>query len=317
MEGEGNLKIKVSMPYQELDGEIKLKEIGIDDIMVQSHSIISIDGSTSETGVAILRESDGALCYSICFEREKSNGETPVQYKVRLKRAVKSIVERNRLITKIFYEEPFVGHITSVANLMMLRTFVEEMIFENEPRFDYITHREINNLRWKRLFLQPTKVPSGTENQKAAIKEKLLSFLPFLKDVTQDEIDAIAMGFVACLHIKEGTEEDLESKKKQRPFKYNIRFIGAHEDEGMLDIFSSVYDGPARLLENGLSLTEVKGTANFDRHVYQTMGPEDKVIVVKFNSDKHGHLILKHRIGELASTYPYLYAVIWRKTRKY
>ena len=144
--------------------------------MVQSHSILSIDGSTSKTGVGILRESDGALCYSLCFEREKDDGETPVQYKVRLKRAIKSIMEKNTLITKIFYEEPFVGHITSVANLMMLRTFVEEMIFENEPQFDYVKHKEINNLRWKKLFLAPTKVPSGTDNQKAAIKEKLLSF---------------------------------------------------------------------------------------------------------------------------------------------
>lgn len=310
------MKIKARMPYQELDGSIRIKDINVEDIMVQSHSILSIDGSTSKTGVGILRESDGALCYSLCFEREKDDGETPVQYKVRLKRAIKSIMERNTLITKIFYEEPFVGHITSVANLMMLRTFVEEMIFENEPQFDYIKHKEINNLRWKKLFLAPTKVPSGTDNQKAAIKEKLLSFLPFLKDVTQDEIDAIAMGFVACVHIKDGTEDELQSKKRVHPFKYNIRFIGADEDEGMLDMFSNVYDGPSYLLENGLLLTDIKGTANFDKHVYQSMGTDDKVIIVKFDSDKHGHLILKHRIGHLASTYPYLYAIIWRKTRK-
>ena len=310
------MKIKARMPYQELDGSIRIKDINVEDIMVQSHSILSIDGSTSKTGVGILRESDGALCYSLCFEREKDDGETPVQYKVRLKRAIKSIMEKNTLITKIFYEEPFVGHITSVANLMMLRTFVEEMIFENEPQFDYVKHKEINNLRWKKLFLAPTKVPSGTDNQKAAIKEKLLSFLPFLKDVTQDEIDAIAMGFVACVHIKDGTEDELQSKKRVHPFKYNIRFIGADEDEGMLDMFSNVYDGPSYLLENGLLLTDIKGTANFDKHVYQSMGTEDKVIIVKFDSDKHGHLTLKHRIGHLASTYPYLYAIIWRKTRK-
>ena len=310
------MKIKVRMPYQELNGTIKIKDINIEDIMVQSHSIISIDGSTSVTGVGILREHDGALCYSLCFEREKDSGETPVQYKVRLKRAIKSIMERNTLITKVFYEEPFVGHITSVANLMMLRTFVEEMVFENEPQFDYVTHKEINNLRWKKLFLDPIKVPSGTENQKAAIREKLLSFLPFLSEATQDEIDAISMGFVACVRIKDGTEDTLESKKKIHAFQYNIRFIGADEDEGMLDIFSSVYDGPSYLLENGLMLTEVKGTANFDKHVYQSMGADDKVIIVKFNSDKHGHLILKHRIGHIASTYSYLYAVIWRKTRK-
>ena len=65
------------------------------------------------------------------------------------------------------------------------------------------------------------------------------------------------MGFVACLH-KRRYRGRFKVEEKQRPFKYNIKFIGAHEDEGMLDIFSSVYDGPARLLENGLSLTEVK-----------------------------------------------------------
>lgn len=282
--------------------------------MVTDKSILSIDGSTTNTGMSILRESDGCLFYTLLFTREKE--ETPVQYKVRLKREVKRILDRNTLINKVFYEEAFVGHITSVANLMMLRTFVEEIVVENEPNFNYLKHAEINNQKWKRLFLSPDKVPSGTENQKKAVRDKMLGYLPMLDKITQDEIDALAMGFVAVNHIKEGCEEDLESKKRVHPFQYNTRFIGANDDEGMLDVIADVYDGPTSILENGIMLTSIKGTSNFDKHVYSNMGNEDKLIIVKFNSDHHGNIILKSRIGHLASSYDYIYAVIWRKRRK-
>ena len=64
------------------------KEIGfiekkVEDIMITFPAIMAIDGSTTRTGVTILRKSDGAIAVSIAFERE--NNEKPVQYKVRLK----------------------------------------------------------------------------------------------------------------------------------------------------------------------------------------------------------------------------------------
>lgn len=284
--------------------------------MVPNNAIMSIDGSTSTTGVSIILKDNIALSYILEFVREKNNNETPVQFKVRMKREIEAILKRNRLINEVIYEEPFVGHITSVANLMMLRTFVEEIIVEQEPYYDYINHYEVNNQRWKKLFLDPEKVPSGTQNQEAIVKAKLLTYYPFMDKLSQDAIDATAMGVVAAMHSKSGLTDELMTKKKQRPFQYEMAFIGANEDEGMLNDFMEIYSGPSRILENGITLTEIKGKTNFDQHIYQNMGQDDKVLIVKFNSNHHGNIILQHRIGNLAATFEYIYAVIWRRNRK-
>lgn len=297
------------------DGGYILEDVPLDRVQLTESAIIQIDGSTSNTGLAILREKDGALFYSCQFTREKSKGETPVQYKVRLKKQVQEILAQNMTISKIYYEEPFVGYTTAAPNLFMLRTFVEELIVENEPQFDYIYHTDVNNKRWKRLFLAPDKCPSNTEAEKQAVYRKLATFLPFVCELSQDEVDAIALGFVACTSLKNGTEQELETKKV-RPFKYNIQFIGADSDDEMCLEFQNVYTGPQYLLDEGINFSEIKGTADFDKHVYKAMGQYDKVLVIKFDSHRHANLILQYKIGNLAAQYEYLYAIVWRKTRK-
>lgn len=309
------MKSIIRQPDRDLNGNIILTTKEIENVKVSDVCVMSIDGSTTNTGIAILREQDGALIYSCAFSREKKD-ETPVQYKVRLKRAVHQILMNNTLIETIYYEEPFIGYASAAPNLMMLRTFVEEIIVENEPILNYIKHSEINNKKWKKLFLAPDKCPTGTEAEKVAVRKKLEGYMPFLKEVTQDEIDAISMGFIATVQIRNGLADDLESKKKPRPFMYNVRFIGADEDDNMLMEFPDVYDGPGQLLENGMSLTVCKGTEDFDKHIYKAMGNEDKVLIIKFDSNKHGNLILQYKIGHLASTYEYIYAIVWRKSRK-
>ena len=307
--------MKVSVKAVDMkDGKIILRETELDRVLVGYRCVMSIDGSTTSTGITIHREQDGALVYTACFTRDAE--ETPVQYKVRLKRAVYSILERNRNIETVFYEEPFIGYATAAANLLMLRTFVEELTVEHEDVLGYLKFHEINNKRWKKLFLAPDKCPSNSELEKEMVKKKLVRYLPFMKDVTQDEIDATAMGWVACTQIRKGLEEELRSKKKARAFKYNIKFIGAEDDEFMINELLNVYDGPKSLLENGVVLKEVPPRAGFDKAVYEEMGEDDKVLIMKFSSDKHGNIILQHRIGHLAATYPYLYGVVWRKYRK-
>ena len=145
------MKFIVRQPQQLQSGEIVLKEINLIDIQVQFYSVLCIDGSTSNTGLSIMRESDGALLYLLRAERE--GDESPVRYKIRLKRTVEEILRRNRYISQIIYEEPVVANIASVKNLFMLRTFAEEIIIENEPEFDTIKHIEISNMRWKRIVL--------------------------------------------------------------------------------------------------------------------------------------------------------------------
>ncbi|MBO5388638.1 MAG: hypothetical protein J6A59_10940 [Lachnospiraceae bacterium] len=311
------MKFLVRQPVQMVNGGIIMQEIPLEDIRVPQYAILAIDGSTTNSGLAIMRESDGALMYSMCATRE-SSGETPVHYKIRLKRAVMDILRRNKYIQQIYYEEPVIHNITAVANLFMLRTFIEEMIIENEPEFDYLKHYEVSNMRWKKEFLAPDKIPSGSENQKKAVRSKLETYLPFLNRVTQDEIDAIGLGFTACKYLMNNQSgDDLQSKKKVRPFKYNITFIGAEQDDDMLTELYDIYKGPTKLLENGISFTEIDGKTNFDKHVYNTMGSDDdKLLIIKFSSKHHGNLVLQHRIGSLAAQYSYLYALVWRVTRK-
>lgn len=310
------MKFTVRQPQTLPNGGIIMQEIPLEDIRVGNYAILAIDGSTSNSGLAILRESDGALMYSMCATRD-SSGETPVHYKVRLKRQVTDILRRNKFIREVYYEEPVIANITAVANLFMLRTFIEEMIIENEPEFDYIKHYEISNMRWKKEFLAPAKIPQGTDNQKKAVREKIEMGLPFLNKVTQDEIDAICMGYVVCTYLKDGKSgEELQSKKKAHPFKYNITFIGAEQDDDMLVELWDVFKGPKKLMENGISFTEIDGKRNFEKHIYETMGDEDKLLIIKFSSKHHGNLALQHKIGNLTAQYPYIYALVWRVTRK-
>jgi len=310
------MKFLVRVPQQIQGGGIIMRQAQIEDINIQQYAVLSIDGSTTNSGLAIMRECDGALMYSISASREDK--ETPVQYKVRLKRQVADLLRRNKYIQQVYYEEPVIANITAIANLFMLRTFIEEMIVENELEFDYLKHYEVPNMRWKKIFLAPEKVPQGTDKQKAAVRKKLESLLPFLNVVTQDEIDAICMGSVVCTYLKEGKDtSELESKKKVRPFKYNIVFIGANCDDDMLTEFYDIYKGPERILENGISFIEIDGKTKFEKHIYETMGSEDdKVLIIKFNSKHHGNIILEHKIGNLAAQYEYIYAVVWRVTRK-
>ena len=77
------MKFTVRRPQQIQGGGIIMMECALEDINVQQYAILSIDGSTSNSGLAILRESDGALMYSMCATRDAS-GETPVHYKIRL-----------------------------------------------------------------------------------------------------------------------------------------------------------------------------------------------------------------------------------------
>lgn len=310
------MKITVKTPAYDDNGNVIMKEIPFEDIRIGVYAILSIDGSTSNTGVAIIRESDGGLMYSLTFKRDKTN-ETPVQYKVRLKREIKKLFMMSRLIERVYYEEPCIDNITAIANIYMLRTFVEEIIVEDEPAFDYIKHYEINNKRWKKLFLAPDKCPNNSDMEKKAVRQKLIGYMTFLNDATQDEIDAIAMGFVVATSLKEGiSSEELESQKKPRPFRYNIEFIGAEGDDGLFTLLHDVYGGPETILQNGILFSTIDRKTNFDKHIYKQMGNDDKLLIIKFSSDTHADIILKHQIGMLSAQYPYLYALVWRYTRK-
>ena len=294
-------------------------DMNIDDLKLVQDCILSIDGSTDITGVGIIREADGALVGSISFKCEHSK-ENAIQYKVKFKREMQKILENNPCIKRVYYEEPFIGYANSVKSLFSMRTSIQEIIYENEPNLDYVSVIEINNMKWKSIFLAPSKCPSGTENQKKAVREKMLKLFPMLEKpeygITQDEIDAIAMGSVAILKLKDGMESDIESRESVKPFQYNIKFIGADDDEVLIQHLYELSDIPEAVLSNGIALRELKSSTGLDKQVYSEMRGDDKLLVWKFPSKKFGNLVLKYRVGHLASSYKWLYMLIWRKNRK-
>lgn len=294
---------------------IKIRGIdSIENLRVYEKCIISIDGSTDITGLAVVSLT-GRPLYTLAFihEREK---ESAVHYKVKLKRELLKILLNNRnFIEGVYYEQPFIGYANATKNLFMLRTSVEELKFENEEQLGDLKCIEINNLKWKKQFLYPSKCPTGTDLQKKAVRDRLRDKqIIDIDNLTQDEIDATSMGLVAVRNID--TPEDLESKKQTRPFKYNIEFIGAEGDDILYDDLCSICSAPKKVLENGIDLHKLRPRMNLDKQIYEFMGSEDKLLILKFNSNSHGNIILDYNLGEIADDFPYIYSFVWRKTRK-
>ena len=71
-----------------------------------------------------------------------------------------------------------------------------------------------------------------------------------------------------------------------------------------------------RIRKNGVSLLELSKKQDFDRAVYDTVGEKDSIGILKFSSDTHCNVVLSNKIGNLAAQYEYIYAIVWRKTRK-
>jgi len=304
--------------YNQL-GQLDLVPVKLEDIELINKCIIALDGGTIRTGCAVIEEATGYIVALIAFEREKAD-ESKVRFKVNFKRALYTLLSNNKnTIDRIYYEEPFIQYAEAAEALLMLRTSVEELIIENEPELNHIKYTEVPNKRWKALFLAPDKCPTGSELEKEAIRNKMIKYIPLMEKVSQDEIDAAAMGTVVVHKMKDGTEGGLKSKKKVAPFQYNIAFIGAECDDDMLqELLDNVSDFkiPEKVMHNGIKIKQIDGRGKFDSKVYENMEDDDLLLVLKFSSKYHGNIILKHRVGHLAAQFPYIYALVWRKSRK-
>lgn len=300
-----------------LVGNGKFATISIDQLKVQEKCLMAIDGATENTGVAIVRERDSALIATMAFTRE-GDIETGIKYKVQLKRELLKIFENNPNIVNVFYEEPYIGYKKAVDTLFSLRTSVQELIYENEPSLDYLSFAEVNNMVWKKRFLAPDKCPTGTDKQKEAVKNKMLKIFPVMAlkeyNITQDEIDATGLGLVASLNLRQGSIADIESKKTN-PFAYEMKFIGADDDDTMVQ---SIFDlgVPSAVLENGIKMENLKKSTEMDKQIYKKMGEDDKLLIFKFPSTKFSNLVLKYKVGMLTAQYDWIYLIVWRKYRK-
>lgn len=301
----------------------RVKVINKNQLLVLERAIMAIDGSTSNSGVAIIGL-DGKIRYSISLERETKENETAIQYKVQFKRFLDEILERSRAIEQVYYEEPFLGYVESSKILMSLRTSVEELIAERAPLYDYLEFREVSNQKWKKQFIAPIPVPASTKAQKAIVARKLFETYINLQncDLTEDECDALGLGLVVLNHSGNNTEDSLKSKKKARAFQYNVKFIGALDDDEMLQELGEVIDTyriPQKLIDNFMEdpdIIDLPNRGTFDNHVYENMGNDDKLLILSFNSDRYSNIVLKYKIAYMTVDRPKIYAIIWRKTRK-
>lgn len=291
---------------------VQLVNISPASILLTDKCSIAIDGSTSNTGVAII-DQNKTLKYIMSFESDSAD-KTPVHYKLALKKELEKIIEGGLdCIVNIYYEAPTLNRKTAIPNLMMLRSTVQEILIERDWNIEYT---EINNMSWKKWFLAPDKIPNGTEAQKSAVFVKLTKYMPFLSVITQDECDAICIGtYAVSKFLETGNNEEVKEKKKIKPFKFEIKFIGGDDDECLSDLLE-MYNGPDRLLEEGVNIVEVKDKCKLEDEVYRAIGEEDIVAIIKMNAKGHGNVVLKYRLGNLASDFKYIYALVWRTARK-
>lgn len=312
--------------------------------VIGGNLLVSIDGSSSRTGVAVFDYTGSALCGTVAVERD--DNEDYVEYKIRLKRALIRLMDAHLPVLKrIFYEEPFVGFTHSTEVLMALRTTIKEIKLENAPKYDNITYTEVNNGKWKRIFLYPNKVPSGSDNQKAAVQNKVSNMFKDMASIektvkktgevkrylvfTEDECDAIGLGIACMQTLKTGWDEsELISKKKAKPFKYNIQFLVATADnqdeaecrgaESFYD-YNSAWKVPPIVIDNGISIVPLNGRGVFDNHIYEAMGGDDKLLIVSFPGGKYVDTIIRNGRSDLCRDYDkneYIIAFVWRKSRK-
>jgi Holliday junction resolvasome RuvABC endonuclease subunit len=297
------------------NGNLCLRTVDREQFKLGNKVIIGIDGSSTCTGITFLDSETGYFVGSMALER--SSGESAVRYKVNFRHYMDELLGDIKT-DNIFYEEPFIGYAEASKVLFMIRSTVEEVIIENEPKYDHIIYTEVNNKRWKSRFVDE-KLLGNTELEKKAIREKVLSILPFLKDITQDEMDAFGLATVGREAAMTHSENELKSHKKAKPFKYNIEFIGADDDEEFVEQYYDCIESfkvPAVLRDKNAEMFSIGSRGIFENYVYSCMGDEDKLIIIKFKSTSHANVIIEHRLSNLADSNEYLYAVVWRKSRK-
>jgi hypothetical protein len=137
--------------------------------------------------------------------------------------------------------------------------------------------------------------------------------------MTQDEVDATCMALICAEKIMSGEGDALESTKKIKPFKFKAQFIAANTDKEMLNILSKQlksYKIPKAIAKDEYPIVELNGRGEFKSKVCEAIGNGDRVIIAKYKSDKYGNATLEYNLGMMALSSKYLYAIVWRQTRK-
>jgi len=284
--------------------------IDVDDVKVEASSVISIDASTTNTGLSIVDMNFSIPLYSISIRKQE---ETNVQYKVQLKKIIQSVLMKNSKIEYAANEQLFIGtNINSGIVLAMLKTSIEEIVAESNNELEYIKYQEIPNKTWKKRFFAPDKCPNNSQAEKEMARKKLESIYPIFSKLSQDEVDATCMGIIFAQATKQGI--NLKPKGAVRPFKYNIDFlVGETFDDALMGI-NSIDINPL-IIENGIFCVKLAKNSNLDKKIYETMGSEDGLVIVEFSPKTAGNLVLQYNLYTVNDD-DRIYAFVWRKNRK-
>lgn len=289
------------------------KKDSIDDLCIEEEAVLALDGSTSRTGISIITRQKGLIARMRLTRQEVS--ESPVRYKLNLKNFVLDILNRYANIKYIAYEEPCIYHKSAIKNLFMLRTFIEELIIENEPKFNYIRYFEVANTKWKKIFLHPIKLQNDTEKDKKAVNDKVKIIYNIGDDLTFDESDCIGLGYATVEVINGEKDEKLTSQKKPSKFNYEIEFADEEDEYITIEsILEGEYNIPKKVIENGIKIKELSNRERLENKIYTEMQDEDCVLLIKFDTNKHGNVVMKYGLSGLLNET--IYAVVWRKSRK-
>lgn len=291
-------------------------------VKLDSSSLISIDGSTSNSGLHVFNAERSSEYYgasNMSFSFERSHNETPVEYKVRLKRMLCKLFYDNIRENITVYEEPFLGYTSAVENLMMLRTIIDEIVVENDLQDKvYVIHTP--NKSWKKVYLAPNHVPVGTDLEKKAIKEKTLEINKFTNGFSEDEFDAFGLGYAALIKYKESSLMELAKKVKQPPFKYLAFFDGYNIGDNLVDLVNDMINDNKisisdSVIDNGCCMYTMNRYEKFEQTLYNRMGGDDQLVILLMKPKEHGNIILKYKLSHLTNE-DYICALCFRKNRK-
>ena len=298
---------------------------------------IVVDGSSTNTGVAIMSDLGGLTATISIARNSNRKTEDAVEYKVALKSELTDILLTCKdRIKYIWYEEPFVGFADSSSVLMMIRSTIKEILIEHKDELSHIVFTEVNNKRWKKIFLEKHGLklpPGGSDAEKAAVASILRTRLvvdnlyDLSCDVTQDEFDAcgiVSAGFEALKnHV------DLTSKKAVRKFKFETVFelynatAEEIEEDVILSLDTVIKQNriPAKVIENGLTIKTLNGRKSFDNNVYELMGDDDKLLILMYSAEKYANILMTYCTQEsIINNIDYnaeqtMVVYVWRKNR--
>lgn len=290
--------------------------------------LLSIDCSTTGTGIALIEMGTGSV-EVVAHTKQIKKGEDEeslIEYRMRLKESIKKLLLENPGIFCVVYEPPVVGfnaHTTGV--LFTLKGFAEEAVLEIKKEYPErnLVYLEYINTKWKKHFFEPDSCPVATKLAKEAIKTKMMQYLitqgavgKELEQLTQDELDASAMGIAYRKLILTFREEEAITKKKQRPFKYELAIVSA---ENEVDLLRKISSGevqlplPNRLKDKEMLFKEWVKRYGIEKFLFQDMAGLDMLIAYKVKVGVIGDLILKYRRSDLAAdAEATVYVIAWR-----